>query len=386
MAVDAVVGIPGSGKSYWGVQEGLRRWIRGYKIARDRHHRLLRLNRKMSADPVRNMPPVDSYQGLAANFDFDLAAVARYLTMRARLTWRESVVLASTIQVVKSIQDLLDLWNTIVIFDEAQLWFNARDYAYFPTEVLSFWTQHRKGGIDVILITQRYEMVDSNIRGVVANVYRARPVPWTLRLYRAVLGKFHLIDDPNRPIFRYTSIMDEAEGTTKSLRIRGLAEAATRVSTVVLDPFIAACYATTGQFYSPATDIHEAVGSQKAAIRNKLNLNYDLTRFRRNRRGRQPLDPPLPIPELAQAYMLGLNVPELVMLRQAEHYDRVAPRERFCCAAPPTEEAARAATVDGAKLDAGSPIENPGAGTPGERGAPAQYNGERRRWGARGTV
>lgn len=383
MAVDAVVGIPGSGKSYWGVQEGLRRWTKGYLKARDRHHRLLKINGKLSPDPVRNMPPMESFQGLAANFDFDLLSVARYLLHRVKLVWREAVVLASTIQVVKSIQDLLDLWNTHVIFDEAQLWFNARDYAYFPTEVLSFWTQHRKGGIDVILITQKYEMVDSNIRGVVANVYRARPVPWTLKLYRAILGKFGLVSHPERPIFRYTSIEDEATG--KQAKVKGVMEAATRISTVQLDPLIAACYATTGQFYSPASDIHEAAGSQKASIKSKLNLNYDLTRFRRNRQGRQVLDPPLSIAELAQAYQLGLDVPELVMMKQAGHYQELVPLERFRAAAP-TEEARGAATVEGAKITVeGSPTENPPTGIGGERGAPPHYSGGWKKRGARGA-
>lgn len=382
MAVDAVVGIPGSGKSYWGVQEGLRRWVKGYKAAREKHHRLLRFNGNLDADPVRNMPPVDSYQGLAANFDFDQVAVTRYLRFHAGLNWREATVLASTIQVVKSIQDLLDLWNVIVIFDEAQLWFNARDYAYFPTEVLSFWTQHRKGGIDVILITQKYEMVDSNIRGVVANVYRARPVPWTLKLWRALLGKVGLVAHPGRPLFRYTSIMEESEGTTKGLKVKGLADAATRVSTVALDPLVAACYATTGQFYSPAADVLEAAGSQKAAIRKNLGLKYDLTRFRKKRAGLQPLDPGLDVSELAEAYMLGLDVAERVLEKQAQHFQDVVPLERFR-AAPATTEPDSAGTGKGASLSVeGSDIENPPAATGGERGAPPQYM---RGWKKRGA-
>lgn len=377
MAVDAVVGIPGSGKSYWGVQESLRRWVKGYKAAREKHHGLLRLAGKLDPDPVRNMPPSDSYQGLAANFDFDLLAVARYLRHGVGLNWREAVVLASTIQTVKSIQDLLDLWNTHVIFDEAQLWFNARDYAYFPTEVLSFWTQHRKGGIDVILITQKYEMVDSNIRGVVANVFRARPVPWTVKLGRILLGKVGLISHPTRPIFRYTSVMDESEGTSRSLKVRGIADSISRVSTVQLDPLIAACYATTGQFYSPAVDLLEAAGSQKAKIRQGLNLTYNLDRFRKNRTGRQTLEPGLGIPELAQAYQLGLDVPQMVAELQALHFEEVAPLDQFRAA--PTPEG-RAGGGDGATLQIPEgPIEKPSVGAEGVRLAPAQYRGNWKR-------
>lgn len=381
MAVDGVVGIPGSGKSYFGVHEGLNRWVTGYKRARDAHHRLLKMSSGLDPDPILNMPSVDSYQGLAANFDFDLVAVARYLTYRQGLTWRESVVLASTIKTIRTIQDLLDLWNTHVIFDEAQLWFNARDYALMPQEVISFWTQHRKGGIDLLLITQAWSMIDSNIRGVTANVWRARPVPWTLKLFRLLAGRVGLVRNSTRPVFRYTSIMDEAEGTVKSVRVKGMSEAMSRVRSIVLDPLVAACYATTGQFYAPSADIHAAAATTKHRVTSTLNLSYDLTRFRRNRQGWQPQVPGLDIRRLAEAYMLGLDVPDIVAALQAEHYDQVVPADRWR-AAWPTPEATRAASDSGTIGDAGTPKENPPAVTGGERGAPPQYSGGWKKRGA----
>lgn len=386
MAFDAVVGPPGTGKSYFMVHTGLEKWALGYKKARERHHKLMKLGQvKPGDDLLRLMPPVDSYQGLAANFDFNLPALVHYLVVRHRIHQREAVVLAASVRVIENIQQLIDCWNVILLFDEAQLWFNARNFAYFPDEVLSFWTQHRKSGIYGILATQRYEMVDTNIRGVVANVYRAMPLPWTVRLARMIAARLAPGGGgPRRPgappIFRYSTMLDETEGRMSTAR-RGLGEALGKNRVVTLDPLVAACYATSGQFYTPSSELMDAAGSQKSKIRNALGLKYDLTKFRRNREGERPQYQPLTIQQLAECYLTGESVAALVREVQVNQYDQVVPRARFRAAAPLDGSAKRGR---GATVSQALSKENPGALTPGAGQPPSEYSESPKGWGNRG--
>lgn len=280
MAVTAVVGEPGTGKTYYAVHKTLDRWARDYKRAKK-----LWVGIYGDRGWLKNMPPAETYRGLAANFDFDRSAVRYYLVVRHGLDARESSILAQNIQTIKTIQGLLDLWNAFVIFDEAQLWFNARDFAYFPTEVLSAWTQHRKAGLDIILCTQHISMIDSNIRGVTSWTWRARPLPFIARLF------FKLIGD-DRPRFRYVATQTDFSGQQRSEKVR-YADSFDRMDGITFDPVVARCYATTGFFYSPASEIHEAANSTKRKIAEKLGLTYDLTKFRKNVKGRKSADEPI---------------------------------------------------------------------------------------------
>lgn len=329
MAFDAVVGPPGTGKSYFMVHEGLNEWATGYKKARRRHHQLMRLGQvRPGSDLLALMPPVDSYKGLAANFDFNKVALVHYLVKRHRIERREAVVLAASVRTITSIQELIDCWNVVLLFDEAQLWFNSRNFQYFPDEVLSFWTQHRKSGINGKIATQRYEMIDTNIRGIVANVYRAMPLPWGVRLFRMLAARVGLSDSGKYPIFRYSTMLDETEAKMSTSR-KGIGEVIGKNRTVTLDPLVAACYSTTGQFYTPASDLVAAAGGTKAKAREALGLRYDLTRFRRRMAGSLPQYEPLSIEALADCYLRGLSVAEAVRELQEEQFERTVPRSQF---------------------------------------------------------
>ena len=57
--------------------------------------------------------------------------------------------------------------SILLVVDEAQLIFNARDWNDVKRrEWISFFTQHRKLGYRVILVTQSMEMVDKQIRAL----------------------------------------------------------------------------------------------------------------------------------------------------------------------------------------------------------------------------
>lgn len=65
----------------------------------------------------------------------------------------------------------------LLVIDEAQLLFNARDWqAKDRYEWLAFFTQHRKFGYEIILVTQMDRMIDRQVRGLIENQYVHRKV------------------------------------------------------------------------------------------------------------------------------------------------------------------------------------------------------------------
>lgn len=65
----------------------------------------------------------------------------------------------------------------LLIIDECQLLFNAREWQKTGrNEWLSFFTQHRKLGYDIILVAQFDRMVDRQIRSLIEYEYKHRKV------------------------------------------------------------------------------------------------------------------------------------------------------------------------------------------------------------------
>ncbi|WP_456411513.1 zonular occludens toxin domain-containing protein, partial [Oceanithermus sp.] len=114
--IEAYVGVPGSGKSYMLVFRGLQALAKGKRVY--------------------------------ANFGFLRDNVYIYLRRRYRLSHRDSVLAADSIEEIRDYKALLNVFDGLLLFDEAHMWFNSREYRLFPTEVLGFWSQHRKVGVD----------------------------------------------------------------------------------------------------------------------------------------------------------------------------------------------------------------------------------------------
>lgn len=65
----------------------------------------------------------------------------------------------------------------LLVIDESQILFNSRDYGRKGrAEWLSFFTQHRKLGYEVILVAQFDRMLDRQIRALIEYEYRHRKV------------------------------------------------------------------------------------------------------------------------------------------------------------------------------------------------------------------
>lgn len=85
----------------------------------------------------------------------------------------------------------------LLVVDEAQLLFNARSWQS-NSDWISFFTQHRKYGYDVILIAQFDRMIDRQIRSLIEYEYVHRKISnlggiWGI-VFSIILGRYHVYE------------------------------------------------------------------------------------------------------------------------------------------------------------------------------------------------
>jgi hypothetical protein len=238
--IEAYVGVPGSGKSYMLVKKGLDSLAKGRRVF--------------------------------ANFGFLRNNVYLYLRKRHRLPHVRAVQLADSIGEIRSYSEMLDVTQGVLLFDEAHGWLpSTKGARLVPFEVISFWSQHRKVGIDVFLATQRFGSIDVAVRELIANTFLVRPAPWTAKLaMRWRYGKL--------PMMRYTAIMDDTVGDLGS-KAKGLIEGSARTSMVVLDPVAARCYDTLAIFEPPIVALERELDTKGRAAADRLGMRWDSTRY-----------------------------------------------------------------------------------------------------------
>lgn len=263
--IEAYVGVPGSGKSYMLVKRGLSALAKGKQVY--------------------------------ANFGFIRENVYYYLRRRYRIPHREAVLKADSIKEIRDYKALLSVFDGLLLFDEAHMWFNSREYRLFPTEVLGFWSQHRKVGVDVLLATQRYGSVDTMIRDLVAHVWWARPAPFWLKVLLWAKHNWRL------PVIRYTHIMDDSIGTMQK-KSTNIFEGVARNEVVVLDPDAASCYDTRAIFPPPIIELQKELDPKRRAAVEALGLYWDDSKLSGYVQTLRSIDgnPILTISELAEAY------------------------------------------------------------------------------------
>lgn len=271
--IEAYIGIPGSGKSYMLVLKGLEALAKGRLVY--------------------------------ANFGYIRENVYYWLRSK-NFSHREAVLRADNIREIRDYSDLLNVYDGVLLFDEAHMWLPSRQFDLIPVEVIAFWSQHRKVGVDVYLATQRYGSVDAIVRDLVAFVYWARPAPFWLRLFLFPWAR-------GRKILRYTSIMDESLGTMVK-QAKGLFEGVTRNSVVILDPLAASCYDTYAIFEPPIVRLQRELDPKKRAVFDRMGLAWDSSKVRGRREAPTPKDglPYLTVSELANAYRRGVPPHDLL--------------------------------------------------------------------------
>ncbi|WP_018467929.1 zonular occludens toxin domain-containing protein [Calidithermus timidus] len=273
--IEAYVGIPGSGKSYMLVHRGLRALVRGRR--------------------------------LYANFAFVRENVYHWLRLRARFGHREAVLAADSIGEIRGYDELLNVYDGLLLFDEAHMWLPSRQFDLIPVEVIAFWSQHRKAGVDVLLATQRYGSVDAIVRDLVAFVYWARPAPFWLRLLTFPWTR-------GRRLLRYTAIMDESIGMMQRTS-HGIWEGVARNDIVALDPLAASCYDTHAIFEPPIVRLQRELDPKRRAVVDRMGLAWDASKVRGGRAAPSDGLPSLSIADLATAYREGKRPHELLRER-----------------------------------------------------------------------
>lgn len=104
-----------------------------------------------------------------ANFEINLEKVSKnivpfYYCPNDKLTPQELIDYSMRYWNGKPVRE----GKLLVVIDECQLMFNSRDWnAKGRNEWLSFFTQHRKYGYDIILIAQFDRMIDRQIRALI---------------------------------------------------------------------------------------------------------------------------------------------------------------------------------------------------------------------------
>lgn len=281
--IEAFVGIPGSGKSYALVLKGLQALAEGKRVY--------------------------------ANFGFIRENVYYWLRKRAKLPHREAVLRTDLIHEIRDYSELLNVYEGVLLFDEAHMWLPSRQFDLIPVEVIAFWSQHRKVGVDVYLATQRYGSVDAIVRELVAFVYWARPAPFWLRVVLLPWAR-------GRKVLRYTTIMDESLGTMQK-QTRTIFEGVARNSVLILDPLAASCYDTHAIFEPPIVRLQRELDPKKRAIFDRMGLVWDASKLRGRRDAPRALDgfPWLTMQELARAYREGKPPHELLRQKWQEWED-----------------------------------------------------------------
>lgn len=272
--IEAYVGIPGSGKSYALVYRGL------WALARGRR--------------------------LYANFGFIRENVYLWLRKRARFSHREAVLRADSIREIRSYSELLDVVDGFLLFDEAHMWLPSRLYEFIPVEVIAFWSQHRKVGVDVLLATQRYGSVDAIVRELVAFVHWVRPSPFWLDVLLLPIAR-------GRKVMRYTVIMDDTIGTM-TRRTSNIFESVMKNSFFILDPMAARCYDTHAIFEPPVVQLQRELDPRKRSVFEKMGLRWDFSRVRFRPAGMRSMDgfPVLSFSQYAEAYRRGVSPSSLL--------------------------------------------------------------------------
>lgn len=157
-------GTPGSGKSYHAVKECVQQL---------RHGRGLITNFPLAVDKVKRKK---------AHYE--------YLD-NAKLNPRNLIIFS------KKYNRRYHENETLIVIDEAQLVFNSRtSMQYDRMEWISFFSQHRKLGFEIILIAQNARMIDRQIRDLIEDDVVHRKLN-NYGLFGFVIGLFFL----NKSIF-----------------------------------------------------------------------------------------------------------------------------------------------------------------------------------------
>lgn len=120
-----------------------------------------------------------SNKRVIANFNIDITKIKGKKVFSDNFLYMNNVDISprALIDYAKEYHELGKENQTTLIIDEAQLLFNSREFSQKGRlEWISFFTQHRKLGFKIILITQFDKMIDKQIRSLIEIEYHCYKV------------------------------------------------------------------------------------------------------------------------------------------------------------------------------------------------------------------
>lgn len=154
-----IVGLPGSAKTYYAVKLALQRLKKGEKVY-------------SNIEIIYNEKKPDEKQAIL----FDKLEVILSKVANKAFSDREKWI--------KSGKDKHDFWpeRTTIVVDEIGILYDARDWETFSNQLVYYFKQTRKIGIDIIWTTQCFSDLEKKVRGITDFVWDMRKLPFGLRI------------------------------------------------------------------------------------------------------------------------------------------------------------------------------------------------------------
>lgn len=175
-------GTPGSGKTY----DAIRKIVSNLKLGRTVYTNI------DGIDDSNNRQSIQSYTGLD---DYEMSTKLIFVPIN------------EIYEFYKTAKN-----NSVFVIDEVHKFFSNREWQAVHNKAFASWaSEHRKKGIEIVLVTQNIEKVDSHVRGLVEWVYRYKK----LNMFGSLIKNSYKVDSYNdndstgRPIdtrtYRYDS-------------------------------------------------------------------------------------------------------------------------------------------------------------------------------------
>jgi hypothetical protein len=247
--ITVITGVPGAGKSYKAVKGAVTRLAEG--------------------------------RPQYANFAFRFENVERWLRLRKRFTRRQALASLRMIHEVRNYEDMFNMFGhetCDLTIDEAPDWFPSREHTVLPHEFLTFWRQHRKGGIDAILIAQNLSGLDSQIRSYAGEIFVARPA----NLFTKIMS-FPKTLNPKHKIIRYVQTLDSSMDGIEN-KPQGFFNRANKIEVAIMDYLIASCYDNKEMFPSPFAELKRVKDPKYSEMTKKIGIAWDAAKLKAKRR------------------------------------------------------------------------------------------------------
>lgn len=176
----AFTGKTGSGKTFNMVKHAYKYWKSGVDVY---SNTVLNFSDRLDGYNMFTYPQGFSY--FEKGFFYIRLFILRFFKRVATPATRGKIIY------FEDISEILEARNGLILFDEAQVLFNARNWESLPNEFQYKLQQHRKHRLDLFCTTQNIKLIDVNYRRLVQFWLHHEPV-FQIGGSRLLLGLFRI--------------------------------------------------------------------------------------------------------------------------------------------------------------------------------------------------